>query len=63
MISILQMRFVKSDQEKIIKITEVWLKSWYNGYLPFTFSWELVTQQGLTCSVVIIFLCHAGTSL
>lgn len=58
MILIFQICFVKADQQKVVKITIFRLEFWYYRNFPFPFPWELVTQESLTCTVIVVFLCH-----
>ena len=58
MILIFQICFVKTDQQKVVKITIFRLEFWYYRNFPFPFPWELVTQESLTCTVIVVFLCY-----
>ena len=61
-ILVFQMRFVKSNQQQIIKVSSMRIKFWYNEYFPFAITGELVLQQGLTGSVIVVFFCPIRTS-
>jgi len=58
MILILQMGFVKPNEEQIIEVAGLFLKLGDNGYLQVSYSGELVAEQCLTGAVIVVFFCH-----
>ena len=59
---ILQMRLIKPDQQEIVKVTRLFLKLWDDGNLQFPFAGELITEQGLTRAIILVFFGHIGAS-
>lgn len=57
-ILVLQVGFVKTDQQKIIKVSGPFLELRNDGNLQLSFAGELVTKQRLTRSVVVVFFGH-----
>lgn len=57
-ILILQMGFVESDEQKIVKVTRFFLKLWNYGNLQFSFAGKLVVEQGLAGTVIVMFFGH-----
>lgn len=58
MVLILQMGFIKSNQQKIIKITGFLLKLWNDGDLQFSLAGKLIAKKRLTGAVDVIFFGH-----
>ena len=57
-ILILQMGFVKSDQQEIIKIAGLFLKFGNDGDLQLPFAGKLISEQGLAGTVIVMFFGH-----
>ena len=57
-ILILQMGLVKADQQKIIKVSGLFLELGMMGIFKLSFAGKLVAKQRLTDSVVVIFFGH-----
>ncbi len=51
MILILQMGLVKPNEQQVVKIAWPFLKLWDNGNFQLSSAWELIAEQGLTCTV------------
>ena len=50
------MRLIKPDQQEIIKVTGLFLKLWNDRNLQLSLTGELITEQGLTGAIMIVFL-------
>ena len=57
-ILIFQMRLVEADQQQIMEVILFYLESWDNGNLQLSLTRKLISEQRLTCTVIVIFFCH-----
>ena len=57
-ILIFQMRLVEADQQQIIEVILFCLESWDNRDLQLSFTRELISEQRLTCAVIVVFFGH-----
>lgn len=57
-ILVLQMGFVKTDQQKIIEVSGTFLELRNDGNFELSFAGKLVAKERLTRSVVIVFFDH-----
>jgi hypothetical protein len=57
-ILILQMGFIKTDQQKIIKVSGLFLELGDDRGFELSFAGKLVSKQCLTGSVVVVFFGH-----
>ena len=57
-ILVLQMSFVKTDQQKIIEVSGPFLEPGNDRDFELSFAGKLVAKQRLTGSVVVVFFGH-----
>ena len=50
------MRLIKPNQQEIVKVTRLFLKLWNDRNLQLSLTGELITEQGLTGAIMIVFL-------
>ena len=57
-ILVFQMCLIKTDQQQIVEIILFYLESWNNRNLQLSLTRELVSEQRLTRTIIVIFFGH-----
>ena len=57
-ILVFQMCLIETDQQQIIEIILFYLESWNNGNLQLSLTRELVSEQRLTRTIIVVFFGH-----
>ena len=57
-ILVFQMCFIKTNQQQIIEIILFYLESWNNRNLQLSLTRELVSEQRLTRTIIVVFFGH-----
>ena len=57
-ILIFQMCLIETNQQQIIEIILFYLESWNNGNLQLSLTRELVSEQRLTRTIIVVFFGH-----
>jgi hypothetical protein len=58
MILIFQMCLVEADQQQIVEVIFFCFESWNNRNLQLSFTRELVSEQRLTRTIIVVFFGH-----
>ena len=57
-ILVFQMCLIETDQQQIIEVILFRLEPWDNGNLRFSFTRELVSEQRLTRTIIVVLFGH-----
>ena len=57
-ILIFQMCLIETNQQQIIEVILFCLESWDNGNLQLSLTRKLISEQRLTCAVIVVFFGH-----